>query len=146
MPETGAITDPYRAYNFKLIIEGKTEAHFTACQGIGVSVEVIKYRQGGERQVVRAIPGQVDFQPVTLHYGLTHSRELFDWMMTSVNGKVERQNVSILMLDPEGINEVMRWNLENAWPAAWRAASLDALSKEVAIESITLAYETLSRA
>ncbi|NIM94252.1 MAG: phage tail protein [Anaerolineales bacterium] len=146
MPETGTITDPYRAYNFKLIIEGKTEAHFTACKGLGVKVDAIKYRQGGERQVVRAIPGQVEYEPVTLYYGLTDSRELFEWLMTAVNGNVERQNVSILMLDSEGVSEVTRWNLENAWPAVWRGASLDAMSHEVAIESLTLVYEGLQRA
>lgn len=146
MAQAGAIVDPYRAYNFKLEVRGLVEAHFTACTGLGVSVDVIKYREAGVRQIVRTIPGQVDYEPVTLHYGLTNSRDLFDWLMSAVEGKVSRRNVSIMMLNTEGVREVMRWNLSNAWAASWRGAKLDAMSKDVAIESMTLVFDRLERA
>ncbi len=138
--------DPYRAYNFKLVIQDVTEGHFASCSGLGVQVEVIKYREAGNSQVVRAIPGQTTYHDVTLRYGLTDSRELWDWMMVAAAGSVERKNVSILMLDASGVNEVLRWNLINAWPSEWRGAALDALGKEVAIESLTLVFESLERA
>ena len=83
---------------------------------------------------------------VTLRYGLTSSRELWDWLQSAAQGRVERKNVSILMLDSQGTSEVMRWNLIDAWPSEWHSASLDALSREVAIESMTLVYDTLERA
>jgi phage tail-like protein len=66
--------------------------------------------------------------------------------MKSVQGPVQRLNVSVLMLDPDTFNEVMRWNLIDAWPSEWRGASLDALTREIAIESVTLVYESLERA
>ena len=138
--------DPYRAYNFKLDISGLTEGPFTECSGLGVKVTPIKYREGGNNQVVRHIPGPVEYASVTLSYGLTSSRELWDWMLTAVQGRVERKNVSILMLDSEGSNEVMRWNLNDAWPSEWRGAPLDAMSREIAIESLTLVFDTLERA
>jgi phage tail-like protein len=139
-------TDPYRAYNFKLVIQGVTEGHFTECTGLGVKTKVIRYREAGNNQVVHAIPGQIEYGDVQLRYGLMTSKELWDWMMTGVQGNVQRKNVSILMLDSAGINEVMRWNLNNAWPNEWRGANLDALSQEVAIETLTLVFETLERA
>ena len=40
---------------------------------------------------------------------------------------------------------MLRWDLINAWPSRWRGASLDALDREVAIESLTLVFETLDR-
>lgn len=138
--------DPYRAYNFKLLIEGVTEAHFTMCTGLGVAVEAIKYREAGNDQVVRRIPGRVEYADVTLSYGLTHSRDLWDWFLTAVTGSVERKNISILMLDPDGVTERMRWNLVDAWPREWRGAPLDALSQEVAIETLTLVFESMERA
>jgi phage tail-like protein len=138
-------TDPYRAYNFKLIIQGVTEGHFTQCTGLGVKVEAIKYREGGNNQVVRRIPGRVEYDDVTLRYGLTDSRDLWDWLMTAVNGEVERKNVSIAMLGPEGSEEVLRWDLINAWPSEWRGAPLDALSHEMAIESLVLVFDRLER-
>jgi phage tail-like protein len=142
----GAFTDPYRAYNFKLVIQGVTEGHFTSCTGLGVKVQVIKYREGGTNQVVHCIPGQVDYADITLRYGLTSSHEVWDWLMASVAGKVERKNVSILVLDSGGVSEVMRWDLINAWPSEWHGAALDALNHEIAIENLTLVYETLQRA
>lgn len=139
-------TDPYRAYNFKLDIAGVTEGHFTECSGLGVRVETIKYREAGNAQVVRHIPGPVDYASVTLRYGLTASRELWEWMQTVVQGKVERKNVSIVILDSQGVTEVMRWNLNDAWPSEWSGAPLNAMNREIAIESLTLVYDTLARA
>jgi phage tail-like protein len=138
--------DPYRSYNFKLLIEGVTEGHFTECSGLGIEVEAIKYREGGNNQVVRRIPGRVEYADVVLRYGLTDSRDLWDWFNAAVEGSVERKNVSILMLGSDGATEVLRWNLLNAWPSAWRGAPLDAMSQEVAIESLTLVFESLERA
>ncbi|MEX2382155.1 MAG: phage tail protein [Opitutales bacterium] len=143
MPE---YTDPYRAYNFKLLIQGVTEGHFTECTGLGLQVKMIKYREAGNNQVVHCVPSQVTYDEVTLRYGLTDSKDLWDWMLAIVKGLSERKNVSILMLDSEGANEVLRWDLINALPCAWSGAPLQALSHEVAIESLTLAFEQLERA
>lgn len=139
-------TDPYRSYNFKLDIAGVTEGHFTECSGLGVRVTPIEYREGGNNQVVRHIPGPVEYAAVTLRFGLTSSRELWDWLMLAVQGNVERKNVSIIILDSSGNNETVRWNLNDAWPSEWRGAPLDAMSKEIAIESLTLVFDTLERA
>lgn len=144
--QPGTSPDPFRAYNFKLSIGGVTEGHFVECRGLDVKINTIRYREGGTQQVVRAIPGRVDYGPVELRYGLTNSRELWQWFLTGVQGKVERRNVSVLLLDPDGVAEAMRWDLMNAWPAHWRGAVLDAMTNEVAIESLTLVYETLQRA
>jgi phage tail-like protein len=59
---------------------------------------------------------------------------------------VARKNVSILLLDSDGVAEVMRWDLVNAWIAEWRGSVLNAMQREVAIESLTLVFETLQRA
>jgi phage tail-like protein len=139
------INDPYRAYNFKLVIQGVAEGHFTECSGLGVKVDSIKYREAGNSQVIRYIPGQVEYSAVTFRYGVTNSHDLWDWLMTAVNGQVERKNVSVLLLDSQGAAEVVRWDLINAWPSEWQGAALNALNHEVAIESLTLVYETISR-
>jgi len=62
-----------------------------------------------------------------------------------LNGQVQRKNVSVVMLGPDGTTEALRWNLLDAWPAEWRGAHLDALGNEIAIESITLVFESLNR-
>lgn len=141
------LVDPYRSYNFKLEV-GAAEAHFTECSGMGIKVDAIEYREAGNNQVVRKIPGQVHYSEITLRYGLTDSRQLWDWLMTAAKGKVERRNVSIIMLGPDGADPSpgLQWNLSQAWPSEWRGAKLDAMGREAAIESLTLVFDTLERA
>ena len=140
----GVFVDPYRSYNFKLIILGVTEGHFTQCSGLGIRVDPISYVEGGNR-VEHRIPGRVRYDEVSLHYGLTQSQELWDWMMSAVKGTVQRKNVQIVLLDADGNSEKLRWTLFNAWPAAWRGAPLDAMNSLIAIESLELVYESLDR-
>ena len=144
-PAAGTFVDPYRAYNFKLEIQGVTQGHFTECIGMCIKVNAIKYREGGNNQVVHSVPGPVEYCDVTLRYGLTSSTELWDWFMTAVRGQADRKNVSILLVDSDGSTEVMRWNLVNAWPSQWQGTTLNAVSHEVAIESLTLVFDTLER-
>ena len=143
--QPGNWVDPYRAYNFKLLINNVTEGHFTEVTGLGVKVDRISYREAGNNAIVRAIPGRVTYSAVTLRFGLTTSQELWDWLMTAVEGRVSRRNVSIVMLDSSGVSEVLRWNLINAWPEEWYGAPLDAMSRDLAIETLVLAHEGLQR-
>ena len=146
MTEPRIVVDPSRAYNFKLEIQGVTTGHFTECTGLGVRVGGIKYREGGVSQDVHRLPGPVEYADVTLKYGVTSSSDLWEWFRKSINGKVERRNVSIIMLQPDGASEAQRWNLMSAWPSKWNGPPLDALSQEAAIESLTLVFEGLQRA
>jgi len=142
----GAFAEPFRDYNFKLMfIPDVPEGHFTECSCIGVEVDAISYREGGNAQVVHRLAGHVSYTPVTLRYGLTQSKDLWDWMMTAVNGAVERRTVHIIMLGPDGADEKLRWTLHDAWPSKWNGAPLNAMSSLVAIESLELVYETLER-
>jgi phage tail-like protein len=141
----GVFSDPFRSYNFQIEIRGVVEGHFTYCSNMGVKVDAISYREGGMQQIVHRLPGQVEYGDITLRYGLSSSSDLFEWMMSAVNGKVDRRTVAIVLLDADGVGEKLRWSLSNAWPSAWRAAPLDALGREVAIEELTLVYEGIVR-
>ena len=141
----GVFVDPYRSYNFKLLINTGAEGHFTRCSNMGVKVEAIEYREGGSGNIVHKLPGRVQYDPITLHYGLTASMELWQWLMSAAKGKVERKNVSIVLLDADGSTEVTRWDLVNAWPCRWRGSLLDAMGNEAAIEEVTLVFESLDR-
>jgi len=147
MPETGRPLDPYRAYNWRLVIGEQTQAYFTACSGIGIAIEVTEYREATNLPVTRMLPGHVKYSPITLYYGLTPSRDIFNWLMTGVEGRIDRRNVSIIMVNTDGNDapDAPKWNLEQAWVSRWQGATLDSRSLEVALESITLVYERLTR-
>src|ERR1044072_9092410 len=125
----GALVDPYRAYNFKLLINGTTSGHFAEVTGREVNIARLAYREAGNEHI-RSVPGQVDYEPVCLHFGLTSDRGLFDWLDAAAKGRVNRRNVSIVLMYAAGTAEVMRWNLINAWPCRWRGAHLHTLGQE----------------
>ncbi|MFL6237609.1 MAG: phage tail protein [Thermoanaerobaculia bacterium] len=142
---TGQRVDPYKNFRFLVEIEGIVQAGFSEVSGFGSDVEVVEYREGGDTSTVRKLPGKTTYHDLTLKWGITDSRELYDWHRAAVNGKVERKNGSILLLDDLG-QEKVRWNFFDAWPSKWEGASLNATGKEVAIDSLTVSCERTERA
>jgi phage tail-like protein len=141
----GTWVDPYRAYNFRLEVQGVSQGRFIESSGIDIDVEAIPYREGGAGQIVHQVMGQVTHQSITLRWGLSASRELWDWFMKITRGEADRRNVSIILLASDGVTEVVRWNLNGAWPKAFRGVTLNSLSREIAIESLTLVFEGVER-
>lgn len=143
-PAGGGYVEPYRAYNFVLSVEGIADARFAQCSALGVRIHPIAYREGGRGAVTRRLPGPVEYAEVTLRYGLTSSHSLFDWLLEVAGGNVQRKHVTLTIEDNAGGTPV-QWHLIDAWPCAWQGAPLDALGREVAIESLTLIFESLQR-
>lgn len=139
------VADPYRGYNFALEIEGVNAGGFLQAHGFGASVEVIEYREAGAGPTLRSLPGLVTHQPLTLRYGVSADPSLWQWFKATTSGIVSRRNVSILQFDNDGITERFRWNLFGAWPSGFMAGDMDARRSEIAIESLTLAYDRLDK-
>jgi phage tail-like protein len=142
MPET----DIYRSYNFVIDIQGVASGYFTEVSGLSISVESIAYREGGAAPAVRKLPGRVEYGDVALKWGMSESTELWEWLMTTVQGNVERKELSIILMAPDGQQENTRWNLHSAWPTAWRGAQLRGDAQGVAIETLSIAHEGIERA
>jgi phage tail-like protein len=138
-------TDPYSNSRFLVEIDGIVQAGFTEASGFGSTVEVVEYREGGDAATVRKLPGRVTYPDITLRWGLTDSRELYDWHVSAINGRIERKNGSIILLDSTG-QEKVRWNFFGAWPSRWDGADFNARSNDAAIETLTVTCERLERA
>src|SRR5262252_2357667 len=69
------------------------------CTGLGSRIEVVEYREGGEDSAVRKLPGRVTYPDITLKWGVTTSRELYDWHRAVINGQMQRKNGSVILLD-----------------------------------------------
>ena len=142
---TGQRVDPYRNFRFLVEIDRIVQGGFLECSGFGSSVEVIEYREGGDASTVRKLPGQVSFPDITLKWGVTDSRELYDWHRAAVDGAVDRRNGSVILQDDLG-NESARWNFFNAWPSKYDGPDFNAKGNDVAIDSLTLSCERMVRA
>ena len=142
---TGKRVDPFRNFNFLLEIDKITQAGFSDCSGFGSSTDPIEYREGGEIKSVRKLPGLTKPANITLKWGLTDSKELYDWYNGVVKGKIDRRNGSIIVLDTEGAEKV-RWNFFDAWPTKWDGPDFSAKGNDVAVETLELAVERIERA
>ena len=142
---TGTRTDPYRAYNFLVEIDGITRAGFRECSGLDSSQDPIDYREGTDPLTARKLPGQNKYSHISLKWGITDDAELWDWRQKTMDGKVERKNGSIVLLDDTGA-EKLRWNFINAWPTKWTGPSFNATGNEVAIETLEIVHEGVKKA
>ena len=137
--------DPFKNSRFLVEIDGIVQAGFSDCSGLGSHVEPVEYREGGDPNTVRKLPGKVTYPDITLKWGITNSRELYDWHFAAVSGQIQRKNGSVILLDDTGAEQV-RWNFFNAWPSKWDGSALTAKGNDVAIDSLTVSCERVERA
>ena len=135
--------DPYKNFNFRVDIAGTTIAGFSQCTGLDAEVSVIEYREGADF-TVRKLPGLAKFGDIILKRGVTKSSELQNWFRNILNGKPDRRNGSVILLDDER-NEVVRWNFFEAWIRKIEGPSLNAKGNDVAIETVVLTCERIER-
>lgn len=140
---TGTRNDPYRNFRFLVQIDGLTHARFSDCSGFGSNADPIEYREGGD-EITRKLPGPAKYSNITLKWGLTDSRELYDWYKNITKGIIERRSGSIITLDPEG-NPTVQWDFFNAWPTKWDGPDFSAKGNDVAIETLELVCEKIER-
>jgi phage tail-like protein len=142
---TGTRSDPYGGFNFLVEIEGITQASFQECSGLDSNTDAIDYREGKDPSHVRKLPGLNRFTAITLKRGITDTDELWKWRQTVVDGKPQRKNGSIILLDAAG-QEKIRWNFTDAWPSKWTGPSFNATSNAVAVEALEITHESVKKA
>ena len=137
--------DPFKNSRFLVEIDGIVQAGFSDCTGLGSHVDPVEYREGGDPNTVRKLLGKVTYPDITLKWGITNSRELYDWHFAAVQGQIQRKNGSVILLDDSGAEQV-RWNFFNAWPNKWDGATFSAKGNDVAIDTLTVSCERVERA
>jgi phage tail-like protein len=143
-PGVGAIIDPFRNYNFSLSIQGVGESRFTECFGLDVRVQPIRYREAGAKQIVRSLPGPIEYGVITLRYGVFTTSDLWSWLQKVIDGQEARVPMTISTLDLTGAAGPS-WDLTNAWPCQWSGVAFDTLGREAAIEELRVSCDEVKR-
>lgn len=141
MPQTGDRNDPFAAFNFLVDIGGAV-AGFSECSGLTTESDVIEYRNGNEDITVRKLPGLKKFTAIVLKRGYTNSKELWDWRKKVIDGKTERRDGTITLLN-EARQTALQWNFYFGWPSKWEGPTLNAKTNDAAIETLTITLEKL---
>jgi phage tail-like protein len=124
--------------------DGKTQG-FSEITGLESDIKPIEYRHG-DSPVFSPIkmPGLRSVGNVTLKKGVFTKDSIFwDWFNQSQLNIIKRRTVVINLLD-EKASPKMTWTLTNAWPTKVTGTDMKSDSSEVAIESLEIAYETLT--
>src|SRR5207247_1015573 len=129
--------------NFAVEIEGVVAGGFTEVTGLQSEIEVQEYREGGVNGFMHRRAGPAKYPNLILKHGITDARALWNWYRDVMQGKVERKNVSVLLMDRAG-EEKFRWNFEQAYPVKWSGPDLRASASEVAAETLELAHRGLA--
>ena len=136
-------SDPYRGFRFKLELGGIISGGFSEVSGLSVETEVESRKEGGENNFEYKLPKATKYANLTLKRGISDDN-LWSWYKDVIYGKIERQNISVCLLDEVG-DEVMRWNFEKAFPVKWNGPSLNASSSSVAVESLVIVHHGLQK-
>lgn len=118
---------------------------FQEVSGLDAETQIIEYRHGNSPEFSTIkMPGLQKVGNVTMKKGVFPSDKVFfDWYDKIKMNTIERNDVTIKLLDESG-KPTMVWVLKNAWPCKISSSDIRSEGSEVAIESIELAYETLS--
>ena len=135
---------PHGKFNYKVEIDGLEAGGFSEVTGFDASIDVIEYREGDMTQTPLKIPGLKKYGNITLKQGLVDSMVLYEWMTAGLEGDVERKTLTITLLDIAG-SPAASWQIINAWPVKYTAPDFNATSSEVAIESLEIAHEGMTR-
>ncbi len=144
---TGSRMDPYSGFNFKVEWDGIIQAGFKTCSGLEFTQDPQTYREGTDPTLgMRKLPGLIASSDITLARGVADKSELWDWRKLVMDGKVEeaRKNISIMLMDDEGAVKV-QWDLRECWPTKWSGPGLDATSSEIAVETLEITHEGITK-
>ena len=144
-----ARTDPYAQFNCLVDLgTGSTEgpqAGFQECSEIGMSVDVVEYRNGNDKaNDVRKLTGLARYPDVTLRRGVIGSLDLYEWLNEIRNGdQAAYRTVTVQLMTEDHTAVVQTWKLLRARIVKHVSGPFNARVSTVAMEELTLAYERL---
>jgi phage tail-like protein len=151
--------DPYRNFNFRIVMGGIEVAACRKMSGLTGTVDVVKFRAGTNRASNEELsPGRTHYEPVTLEAGLTTDVEFEKWALqlirhdqsdkdvARVSDPDFRREVEIFVYDIDNQRPVKKFVLHRAWVSKYTAMSeLAAEANEVMIETIEIQHEGFQR-
>jgi phage tail-like protein len=136
--------DPYGGFRFRVEILGLQVGGFTEIAGIEREVQTEDFREGGRNDYTHKLATVTKYQNLSLKRGLADATDLWQWHQDVVNGKIERRQVTIVLLDIAG-RDTWRWVIEQAYPVKWSGAAFNATTNAVLVESVELAHNGIRR-
>lgn len=136
-------TDPYMNFRFVVEFGGIQRGGFNKVKGVSREVKIDTYHEGGQNEFEHKLASHATYGNLTLERGLVDDY-LWNWQQDTVDGAVDRRNVTIVLRDGRG-NDVWRWLVEGAFPVKFTASDLDGGAAGVLVESVELAHRGIRK-
>jgi phage tail-like protein len=139
----------YNTSAFSVQLDGVEVASFKEMTGGKSESEIIEFQEVTPKGVIliHKEPGKLKHENLTLKTAIDSSLSLWDWRKEVEDGDIDgaRRDVSIVLYDSTR-EEVARWDLERAWPAAWKVSDFNAGEDQIAVQEVTIAHEGFKKA
>ncbi len=125
--------------------DDQATVNFQEVDGLDSETQVIEYRHGNSPIYYPIkMPGLGKVGNVTMRRGIfVNDNAFWAWYNEIKMNTIARRTVVINLLDENG-EPKRTWTLNNAWPTKITGTDLKSEGNEVAVESVEVAYETLT--
>jgi phage tail-like protein len=116
---------------------------FSECSGIEMTQTDEKVKEGGRNGLDLRFPGRTTWTNLVLKRGVSRiSQAGWDWLYGFGDGKAKRMDGIIMLLDAMHLPHNI-WTFKRAFPVKFTGPTLNATGREVAVETLEIAYEGL---
>jgi phage tail-like protein len=129
----------FSSARFLIEIQGVITTAVTELAGIEADVAVLESREGTDLTSAQKQPGQASYTNLVVRRPLTKDLTLWDWMQKSISGTVSPPTITVRLLDAQE-QPVVTWTFKNAFPVKWTGPVLNALSNDIAMETLEIAH------
>jgi phage tail-like protein len=153
-PVNPSRSDPYRNFKFRVKWDGTPVFGIRRVSGLGRVVQATEYRDGGDPNTVRPLPGVTKYEPITLERGITSDTAFEEWanqarQASAAGGSTApadyHKDVRIEVLNQAG-QPVLAYDVYRCWPTVYRPLpELDSTHPMTLVESITLVHDGWKR-
>jgi phage tail-like protein len=136
---------PLPKFYFAVQLGDDKSVNFQEVDGLNSETQVIEYRHGNSPIFYPIkMPGIGKVGNVTMRKGtFVNDNSFWVWYDEIKMNTIKRRTVVVNLLDESGAPKMV-WTLNNAWPTKITGTDLKSEGNEVAVESIELAFETLT--
>ena len=136
--------DPYVGFLFRVEIQGLQVGGFTQVTGLERETTTEDFREGGLNDYTHKLATVTKYQNLSLRRGIADATELWQWHQDVVDGKIQRRQISVVLVDALG-QEKWRWIFDNAYPVKWSGTEFNAATSAVFVENVEFAHNGIRR-
>ncbi|WP_298460946.1 phage tail protein [uncultured Cellulomonas sp.] len=154
----GTRRDPFRNFNFRIVMGGVEVAACRKMSALDATVNVVKFRAGNSPSSVdESMPGRTEYPPVTFESGVTNDPTFEEWAyqlidhahqserQTRLTEPEFRRDIEVRVLDVDG-TEVRAYKLFHCFVSKYTHISdLAADGNDVLIETLEVTHEGYTR-